>query len=80
MQDSTNLPRTNCPTCGKVVPRRDIRDTKPAYCSQKCGSVSRYATRYSGTKAGPMDRPVDLMSKMKWKPGNTDDIQEPNLR
>lgn len=80
MQDSTNLPRTNCPVCGKIVPRRDIRDTKPAYCGRKCAAMSRFASRYQGSKSGPLDRPVDILSKMKWQPSNSDDIQEPNLR
>lgn len=56
-----------CPICGKEVVVRSTRG-KVAYCSRACGSMSRYATRYQGTKSGPMDRP-NLKDKIKFYKG-----------
>lgn len=53
-----------CPVC-KVnkVPVRTTRG-KINYCSRTCASQARYATRYRGSMAGPMDRPT-LKEKTK---------------
>lgn len=45
-----------CPICGKPTVSRSTRG-KVAYCSRSCASMARYATRYVGTNAGPMNRP-----------------------
>lgn len=75
MQDTKmNLPRTNCPVCGKTTPRRDVRDRKPQYCSRVCAGMSKFQTRYRGSDAGPFDRPVDIMTKTKWQGGKTDGL------
>lgn len=52
-----------CPICGKPVVLRSTRG-KVAYCSRTCASMTRYATRYRGTGAGPMDRP-NILDKTK---------------
>lgn len=52
-----------CPVCGKEVVIRTTRG-KVAYCSRVCASQNRFATRYRGTDAGPMDRP-SLVNKTK---------------
>lgn len=52
-----------CPICGKPTVVRSTRG-KVAYCSRACESMKRYATRYKGTNAGPMDRP-NLVDKTK---------------
>lgn len=75
MQDNQlSLPRTTCPVCGKVTPKRDIRDRKPQFCSRVCAGMSKFQNRYKGSLAGPFDRPVDIMKKTKWEAAKTDDI------
>lgn len=77
MQDQNlNLPRRACPVCGKITPRRDIRDKKPQYCSRICARMSDFKNRYRGSLSGPFDRPVDIMTKTKWIPGFKGDIPE----
>jgi hypothetical protein len=56
-----------CVVCGKPVPRRDVRDNKPSYCGRVHAGLAKFSTRYSGSNSGPMDRPVDLIEKTKWK-------------
>lgn len=74
MQDKSMLGKTtaHCLSCGKEIVVRDIRDKKTHYCSRVCASRSRFMTRYSGSMAGPLDRPSDPMSKSKWLGGDTD--------
>ena len=57
------LQYTGCPICGKDVVKRTTKG-KVNYCSRTCASQSRYATRYQGTLAGPLDRPT-LKEKTK---------------
>lgn len=45
-----------CPVCGKPVVKRTTRE-KTVYCSRVCESQVKYAKRYKGTMAGPLDRP-----------------------
>jgi hypothetical protein len=52
-----------CPICGKPVVVRSTREPAP-YCSKACASMKRYAIRYEGTGAGPMNRP-DMTEKIK---------------
>ena len=54
-----------CPVCGTKVPVRTTRG-KVNYCGRACASQARYATRYRGTMAGPMDRPT-LKDRTKLK-------------
>jgi len=63
--DYNNLPRGKCSYCGKEIPIRDIRDTKPRYCNRAHASMARFSTRYQGTMAGPADRPKNLDEKLK---------------
>lgn len=72
MQDTSMLGKTkaHCLSCGKEIVVRSIRDKSGQYCSRVCASRSRFMTRYSGSMAGPMDRP-DPMSKSKWEGGDT---------
>jgi len=57
---------TLCPVCRAVeVPRRTTRGPIN-YCGKVCASQARYATRYQGTMAGPLDRPT-LKEKTKLK-------------
>lgn len=67
MQFQENAQKTvKCPVCQEVdVPVRDVRE-KPNYCSRKCASQSRYATRYQGSLSGPMDKPT-LKEKTKFQ-------------
>ena len=68
------LPRTTCATCGKVVPKRDVRDKKSQFCSRICAGMSKFQTRYKGTASGPYDRPVDMIEKTKWQGTKTDGL------
>jgi hypothetical protein len=65
----TNSKTGKCPICGKSVPVRsvrDVRDNKPSYCSRVCASQARFNSRYSGTLAGPYNRPT-LIEKTKFE-------------
>ena len=53
-----------CPTCGKPVVIRNIKDKKPQYCDRKCAANARFMGRYRGTMSGPLDRPTDNLSKL----------------
>jgi hypothetical protein len=75
MQDTNmSLPRTKCATCGKVIPRRDIRDRRPQFCSRTHAGISKFQTRYEGTISGPYDRPVDILAKTKWEAPHKDSL------
>ena len=64
MQFSENKPtKIKCPVCGKSIPRVTTKGVKN-YCSRVCASQAKYATRFRGTNAGPMDRPT-LKDKTK---------------
>jgi len=52
-----------CPVCGNPVPVRTTRE-KTNYCSRVCASQRKYSTRYTGSLAGPRDRPT-LKEKTK---------------
>lgn len=73
-EQQLNLPRTTCPVCGKITPKRDIRDKKPQYCSRICAGISKFKTRYQGSLSGPMDKPVDIMTKTKWQGTKSDGL------
>jgi len=62
---NTAISRTKgkCPACGKEVILRDLRDTKPQYCSRICSEKSKYLKRYRGSGSGPMDRPKRDLGK-----------------
>jgi endogenous inhibitor of DNA gyrase (YacG/DUF329 family) len=45
-----------CPVCGKPVVIRTTRG-KVSYCSRVCASQIKYGSRYTGTMAGPAERP-----------------------
>lgn len=60
MQFPANNQQGRCAYCGKPIPVRDVRDTKPAYCNRVHAAMSRYRTRYTG--GGKHDIP-DLKRK-----------------
>jgi len=69
MQDSAMMEGKTmgvCAACGKEMVIRSTRDKKAQYCSRICASRARFLTRYKGTMSGPLDRPVDPMSKSKF--------------
>lgn len=45
-----------CPVCGKPVIKRTTRGSA-GFCSRVCASQPKFAKRYHGTMAGPLDRP-----------------------
>lgn len=52
-----------CPVCGKPVSKRTTRG-KDNFCSRVCASQPKFAKRYKGTMAGPMDKPK-MINKTK---------------
>ena len=64
--DHDNQVTSFCVVCGKPVPKRDIRDKKPAYCGRVHAALARFSKRYQGSNSGPMDRPINLMEKTKF--------------
>jgi predicted RNA-binding Zn-ribbon protein involved in translation (DUF1610 family) len=61
--DEPKSAQGKCPVCGKPVVVRSTRG-RTNYCSRVCASQGRFSTRYTGSLAGPMDRP-SLKSKTK---------------
>lgn len=66
MQFNETKTEARCPACGKITPKRNIREKKPQYCSRICQGLGRFSTRYSGSLAGPADRPVNIAEKGKF--------------
>lgn len=62
-----------CPVCGKTVVVRSTRG-RANYCSRVCASQRKHATRYTGSLAGPMDRP-SLKEKTKFTPPTDDNTR-----
>lgn len=54
-QFNWQMPKSRCPTCGKEVSVRSVRDT--GYCSRVCASQKRYQNKFIGGRSGPADRP-----------------------
>ena len=54
-----------CPICGNSMVIRSTRGGDKTCGRQTCKSMKRYATRYKGTNAGPMDRPKNIADKTK---------------
>lgn len=69
MQDTSMIEAKRmgkCPTCGKAVVIRNVKDKNPQYCDRKCATNAKFMVRYKGTMSGPLDRPVSNLSKLKF--------------